>query len=61
MGDDEERYAAMVEFLGCFPTVSGPPPEDIADLGDGVVLFEALSEMYVFFLRTTHAESLLFV
>eukprot|EP00978_Attheya_sp_CCMP212_P039604 scaffold207536_cov51-Attheya_sp.AAC.1 len=45
MGDDEDRYAAMVEFLGCFPTVSGPPPEDIADLGDGVVLFEALSEI----------------
>lgn len=42
--DDETRYAAMVEFLGSFSTVS-QPPENISDLSDGVVIFEALSEM----------------
>ena len=47
MGDDEARYGAMVEFLGTFPTLSGSPPEALADLSDGVALFEVLSEMYV--------------
>ena len=45
MGDNEDRYRAMVEFLGTFPTLSGSPPADMADLSDGVVLFEVLSEM----------------
>lgn len=46
MGDnDSARHAAMVEFLGTFPTLSGAPPETIGDLSDGVVLFEVLSEM----------------
>lgn len=44
MSGDDARYGAMVEFLGCFPTVSGPPT-DLTELGDGVVLFEALSEI----------------
>jgi hypothetical protein len=49
MGDDNEgRYAAMVEFLGTFPTLSSlSPPNSLSDLSDGVVLFEVLSEMYV--------------
>ena len=42
---EEERYAAMIEFLGCFPSISGPPPSEMAELGDGVIMFEALSEM----------------
>ena len=45
MGDDEARHRAMVEFLGTFPTLSGSPPADMADLSDGVALFEVLSEM----------------
>lgn len=44
-GDSEGAYEAMVEFVGSFPTLSGPPPSDISELGDGVALFEALSEM----------------
>ena len=43
--DAEERYDAMLEFLGHFPTLSGPPPSDMKDLSDGVVMFEVLSEM----------------
>jgi len=35
----------MLEFLGCFPSISGPPPTIMAELADGVVLFEALSEI----------------
>ena len=50
MGDNEARYKAMVEFLGTFPTLSGSPPEEMADLSDGVALFEVLSEMYVLLL-----------
>jgi len=42
---DEARYAAMVEFLGTFPTLSGAPPKTMEDLSDGVALFEVLSEM----------------
>jgi len=42
--NNEARYAAMVEFLGCFPTLS-TAPSTIEDMGDGVALFEALSEM----------------
>ena len=43
--NDDARYGAMVEFLACFPTISGTPPASIEDLSDGVALFEALSEM----------------
>jgi hypothetical protein len=42
---DEGRHKAMVEFIGTFPTISGSPPETLADLSDGVALFEVLSEM----------------
>lgn len=42
---DDARYQAMVEFFGTFSTLSGSPPEELSDLGDGVVLFEALSEI----------------
>jgi len=45
MSSDNARYPAMVEFLGTFSTLSGAPPEQLSDLSDGVVLFEALSEM----------------
>ena len=45
MGDDDARYGAMVEFIGTFPTLSGAPPGTLADLSDGVALFEVLSEM----------------
>ena len=45
MADDDARYKAMVEFLGTFPTLSGSPPAEMADLSDGVALFEVLSEM----------------
>lgn len=42
---DEERYEAMVEFMGCFPSISGSPPSNLEELSDGVVMFEALSEI----------------
>jgi len=42
---NEERYDAMVEFIGCFPTISGALPTNIYHLSDGVVLFEALSDI----------------
>jgi hypothetical protein len=48
MGEDDSgaaRHQAMVEFIGTFPTLSGAPPNDFADLSDGVALFEVLSEM----------------
>lgn len=45
MANNDARYGAMVEFLACFPTISGTPPSTIEDLGDGVALFEALSEI----------------
>jgi len=45
MADDDSRYRAMVEFLGTFPTLSGSPPAEMADLSDGVALFEVLSEI----------------
>ena len=45
MGDNEARHGAMVEFLGTFPSLSGSPPVSLADLSDGVALFEVLSEM----------------
>lgn len=41
---EEPRFLAMVEFLASFPTVS-QAPSDMSDLSDGVVVFEALSEM----------------
>jgi hypothetical protein len=43
--DTDARHTAMVEFVGTFTTLSGNPPETMADLSDGVALFEALSEM----------------
>jgi len=43
--NNDARYGAMVEFIGCFPTISGSPPAGIEELSDGVALFEALSEM----------------
>jgi hypothetical protein len=39
------RHDAMVEFMGTFETLTGNPPETMADLSDGIVLFEALSEV----------------
>lgn len=42
---DEERYEAMVEFISCFPSISGPAPTSLQEMSDGVVMFEALSEM----------------
>uniref|UniRef100_A0A7S2IHL6 Calponin-homology (CH) domain-containing protein n=1 Tax=Helicotheca tamesis TaxID=374047 RepID=A0A7S2IHL6_9STRA len=47
MSDDHDaRSEAMVEFLGsCFISLSGPPPSTLSELGDGVCLFEALSEI----------------
>jgi protein HOOK3 len=42
--DTDARHAAMIEFVGTFGTL-GNPPETMADLSDGVALFEALSEM----------------
>eukprot|EP00934_Nitzschia_sp_Nitz4_P000573 Nitzschia sp. Nitz4//scaffold141_size107518//66940//68781//NITZ4_004284-RA/size107518-augustus-gene-0.84-mRNA-1//1//CDS//3329536312//573//frame0 len=41
----DAKHAAMIEFLGTFPTISGAPPQAMADLSDGVALFEALSEI----------------
>lgn len=38
------QHNAMLEFLSTFTTIS-QPPETIADLADGVVIFEALHEM----------------
>jgi len=43
--DNAARQHAMVEFLGTFPTLSGAPPSELPDLGDGVALFEVLSEI----------------
>jgi len=44
--DAEARHGAMVEFLtSCFTELSGPLPSSLSDLSDGVVLFEALSEI----------------
>jgi len=43
--EEEARYRAMVEFIGVFPSLTGAPPTDISELGDGVAIFEALSEM----------------
>lgn len=45
MSSDEERYDAMLEFLGCFPTISGSIPSDIEDLNDGVIMFEVMSDI----------------
>mmetsp|Transcript_9908 Transcript_9908/g.14924 ORF Transcript_9908/g.14924 Transcript_9908/m.14924 type:complete len:624 (-) Transcript_9908:99-1970(-) len=42
---DEARYDAMVEFIGCFPTLSGDSPSSLNDLSDGVTMFEALSDI----------------
>mmetsp|Transcript_9049 Transcript_9049/g.12834 ORF Transcript_9049/g.12834 Transcript_9049/m.12834 type:complete len:587 (-) Transcript_9049:56-1816(-) len=59
MADEDARYEAMVEFLGCFPTLSGAPPTEISELSDGVAMFEALSEIASdFFDPTTIARHL---
>ncbi len=42
---EDAHYEAMVEFISCFPTISGPAPTSLQEMSDGVVLFEALSEM----------------
>lgn len=44
-GEESARAMAMVEFVGTFASLSGSPPESLADLSDGVILFEALSEI----------------
>jgi hypothetical protein len=43
-GMDDARAKAVFEFFGCFMTVSVEINE-LADLSDGVAMFEALSEM----------------
>jgi len=42
---DEAKHAAMIDFLGTFPTLSGSPPGSMPDLSDGVSIFEVLSEI----------------
>jgi hypothetical protein len=44
---ENQNTVAILEFLSTFVTVSTDPLKNIADLADGVALFEALSEMYV--------------
>ena len=46
--DQEQINITILEFLSTFHSIS-TEPQDIADLTDGVALFEALSEMYVIF------------
>ena len=41
---DDARAKAVFEFFGCFMTVSVEINE-LADLSDGIAMFEALSEM----------------
>jgi len=41
----EAKYAAMVEFLGTFHSLSGATPQSISELSDGVAIFEVLSEI----------------
>lgn len=43
--DTAAAAAALLEFLGTFPTLSGAPPQALSDLADGVALFEALAEL----------------
>jgi hypothetical protein len=45
MAEEAAKHAAMMDFLGTFPTLSGSPPTNMSDLGDGVAIFEVLSEM----------------
>ena len=40
-----DATAALLEFLGTFPTLSGVPPQALEELADGVALFEALAEL----------------
>jgi hypothetical protein len=44
--DQEQINNTILEFLATFHSIS-TEPQNIADLTDGVALFEALSEMYV--------------
>mmetsp|Transcript_26487 Transcript_26487/g.54592 ORF Transcript_26487/g.54592 Transcript_26487/m.54592 type:complete len:586 (-) Transcript_26487:96-1853(-) len=41
---DEGQVKAVIEFLGSFLTISSQPKE-LTDLSDGVIMFEALSEI----------------
>mmetsp|Transcript_40505 Transcript_40505/g.60026 ORF Transcript_40505/g.60026 Transcript_40505/m.60026 type:complete len:570 (-) Transcript_40505:204-1913(-) len=41
----EDTYPAIVEFLGTFPSLMDAPPGSLAELSDGVALFEALAEI----------------
>eukprot|EP00560_Eucampia_antarctica_P008435 CAMPEP_0197825240 /NCGR_PEP_ID=MMETSP1437-20131217/2351_1 /TAXON_ID=49252 ORGANISM="Eucampia antarctica, Strain CCMP1452" /NCGR_SAMPLE_ID=MMETSP1437 /ASSEMBLY_ACC=CAM_ASM_001096 /LENGTH=615 /DNA_ID=CAMNT_0043425155 /DNA_START=171 /DNA_END=2018 /DNA_ORIENTATION=- len=43
--DKKARFDAMLDFVGCFPTISGLQPTSFEELGDGVMLFEALSHI----------------
>jgi hypothetical protein len=43
--NDGIRCRAILEFVGYFGSLSGPPPTELVDLNDGVALFEMLSEM----------------
>jgi hypothetical protein len=44
--EQEQINSTILEFLTTFHNIS-TEPQSIADLTDGVALFEALSEMYV--------------
>mmetsp|Transcript_18304 Transcript_18304/g.49977 ORF Transcript_18304/g.49977 Transcript_18304/m.49977 type:complete len:586 (+) Transcript_18304:327-2084(+) len=53
------RALAMIEFVGTFASLTGSAPESLADLSDGVTLFEALSEIApMYFDPTTIARHL---
>lgn len=41
----DPKHTAMIDFLGTFPTLSGTPPGSMQELGDGVAIFEVLSEI----------------
>ena len=41
----DARSEAILDFLGCFPNIEDSSLGSLEDLGDGVVLFEALSHM----------------
>mmetsp|Transcript_46092 Transcript_46092/g.55886 ORF Transcript_46092/g.55886 Transcript_46092/m.55886 type:complete len:653 (+) Transcript_46092:226-2184(+) len=42
---DEAETAAILEYVSSFPNLSGPPPTELSELGDGVALFEMLAEI----------------
>mmetsp|Transcript_10269 Transcript_10269/g.19247 ORF Transcript_10269/g.19247 Transcript_10269/m.19247 type:complete len:637 (-) Transcript_10269:97-2007(-) len=45
MTHHDKRHDAMVEFISCFPTISGPVPTELQQLSDGVVMMEVLSDL----------------